>query len=595
MIHFYKPYGKDFVKEAAIRYFQPERDIQIDMNMFNFFTTENIHEEVKKYISKLDDIYKITSFEKVRFYLFQLEFSLKQVSITNNDENLVLVNSIIEKISSAFGCIPENFDSRKTQIQDKFTSKNKKESYINLLKLFYSFFKARIYKDTKNRKFDDINEIALSYANDEALFVDKYCNAELTVYLKNKQLNYIQQKDFSEFLFSVFHEHIKSNLSVENIEFSEKKAIVFYKFSKSLTEFFSSQGINRTFVSKGDDKNVELQTKLIPSGEALYSNLIAEICKNHSVNEQSFEKESLVKAKSSIYSITKIYKQKKKKEASIFSTGMILYSFPAIGSLIGIIVLLFMPESVLKYLGLFESAWMIPGLIGLIYLSICILFIPAILFYFDNNTENLLNISNEDKKNLKPHALVGWIVKYSFLSLIGLVIIGLILMVVVGIGSIFFDYETDPTVDAIHNFLAKLSTFVVFYKVYLPLNIFYKHSKNETKIVKHYITRKVFTYSMIIIIVIFTFLSLSDINLIDDRNSRRDLPTLETQKPLINYYVVTTEVANIRSGPSTDYPVIGQVKKNDKVEFIGEYKDWKIIKYNNQKAYIYSSLIKKIK
>jgi len=88
MIHFYKPYGKEYVKEAAIRFFQPDRDIIIDMNSYNFFKSANINKDVEAFISKLDDIWKITDFKKIRFYLFQLEFSLKQIGmIFTNGKN----------------------------------------------------------------------------------------------------------------------------------------------------------------------------------------------------------------------------------------------------------------------------------------------------------------------------------------------------------------------------------------------------------------------------------------------------------------------------------------------------------------------------
>jgi len=493
MIHYYKPLGKEYVKESAIRYFDPEREIRIDMHSFNFFTTENIIDEVERYIKKLDEIWKITSFEKVRFYLFQMEFSLKQLSLTMDGQNLVLVNSIIEKISSVFSSTPESFDSRKTRIQDKFATKNEKESYIKLVNLFYLFFKERRYIDTKNQKFDDIMEIALSYAKDETLFDDKFCEAELKVYIRDKQLDHIQQDDYSGFLFSVFHDNIKSNLSIDSIKFGENTATVYYKYRKSLSEFFSSRGINKILVNKGDNMSIEIQTKLIPSGNKLYNDFFSSILKVLSVNEQSFELDSLAKAKFSIYNMTKSYRKKKRKKASVLTTGLAVYSLPVILAIIGAYVLLLTPQNISDYL--FQnidsdkdgSTLRTATLIGYIYGFIIISLIPSMIFWMNNNDNNTLHSKFDDGGYLIPHKLAGGIIIYSIVTVVVGFVLTIILFIVVGIGSLFGDYKTDPTVDLIMNFVLKLSAFVVFVGAFRPLKKFYENILHETKIIKRFI------------------------------------------------------------------------------------------------------------
>lgn len=598
MIKFYQGIGKEYVKESLLRYFDPEREIRIDMHSFNFFTTENIIDEVERYICKLDEIYKITSFEKVRFYLFQIEFSLKQLSLTIDGQGLILVNSIIEKISSAFGITPESFVSRKTWIQDKFSTKNEKESYIKLLNLFYIFFKERKYIDTKNRKFDDLKEIALSYADDETLFDDKFCVAELTVYLRNKQLDHVKRNNYSGFLFSVFQDHIKSNLSIESIKFSEKTAKVNYKFKKSLTEFFSSKGIMKIIVNEGDDKNLELQTKLIPSGNILYNSFISSLCKVHGVNEQSFEKNSLNETNSSIRRLTMAYRKKKRKIASTFSSGLAVYSLPVILAIIGAYVLLFTPQTISDYLyqnidsDKDGSTLRTATLIGYIYGLIIISLIPSIIFWMNNNDNKGLHSNFDDGVYLIPHKLAGGIIIYS----IGTVIIGfvltIILFIVVGIGSLFGDYKTDPTVDLIMNFVLKLSAFVVFVGAFRPLKKIYENIIHETKIIKRFISMQVVSISIILILIITAF-SMSSLNILGSRNEIKDTSHVEIQIPKTKLYIITAEVANVRSEPSTKSQIIGQVKINDLVEVVSQSgNDWYKIKYNTSEAYIHTSLLK---
>lgn len=602
MIHFYKPLGKEYVKETAIRYFEPNRDIQIDMTLFNFFTTENIQEEVEKYITKLDEIWKITSFEKIRFHLFQLEFSLKQLALTIDGENLILVNSLIEKISSVFGCIPEDFVSRKAQIQKIFTTKNEQESYIILLNLFYSFNKGRTYRDTRTRSFEKIQDIALSYSIDEELFHNKFCKSELIVYLSKKNLADIKHNDFAEFLFCVFHDQIKSDIHVESVSFKEHKAIVSYNFNKSLTEFLTSKGISKTVLIRGSHRDIELNTKLIPSGKNIYSNFISEIYKIYSINEQSFEKNSLVTARSAINKYTKAFKKSQSKFANAFSSGIIVYFLPIIAAVIGAIILLFKPHNILDFLNInigssdfaesFPRSLKTSFLIGYVYILLIISFIPAIIFLWSDSKERNLHSNFEDDYT-RPHKLAGGIILYALATAVFSFILGIVIWIVVGIGSIFGDFKTDPTVDAIMVFLFILSAFVAFIFAFRPFIKFYQRTYTENKIVIYYVRKKIVLFTTILGLSFFLSLYYSnntpyEFNFFSSKKS-----TIENQNTESKYYIVISDVANIRTLPTTNSPIIGQLKKNDSIEFIGiSDNNWYKIKHKEKEAYIHSSLIK---
>lgn len=602
MIHLYKPLGKEYVKEAAIRYFEPNRDIQIDMTLFNFFTTENIQEEVEKYITKLDEIWKITSFEKIRFHLFQLEFSLKQLALTIDGENLILVNSLIEKISSVFGCIPEDFVSRKTQIQKIFVTQNEQESFIILLNLFYSFNKNRTYRDTRNRSFENIQDIALSYSINEELFHNKFCKAELIVYLSKKNLADIKHNDFAEFLFCVFRDHFKSDIYVESVNFKEHRVIVSYNFNKSLTEFLTSKGISKTVLVRGSHRDIELNTKLIPSGKNIYSNFISEIYKVYSINEQSFEKNSLVTARSAINKYTKEFKKSQSKFANAFCSGLIVYFLPIIVAIIGAVILLFKPHNLIEFLNInigsnsFSKSYPISVktsfLIGYVYISLIISSIPAIIFLWsDSKDRNIHNNFDDDFD--RPDKLAGYIILYALATVVLSFILGIVAWIVIGIGSFFGDYETDPTVDLFMNFIFILSAFVAFIFAFRPFIKFYQRSVTESKIIIYYVRKKIVTITLIFCLSIIISLYFSGITPLQFSFFQSEKSKIENQNTESKYYIVITDVANIRTLPSTNSPIIGQLKKNDSIEFIGiSDNNWYKIKYQEKEAFIHSTLIK---
>jgi len=86
---------------------------------------------------------------------------------------------------------------------------------------------------------------------------------------------------------------------------------------------------------------------------------------------------------------------------------------------------------------------------------------------------------------------------------------------------------------------------------------------------------------------------LSSVNILGSSNEMKDTPSVEIQIPKTKLYIVTAEVANVRSVPSTKSQIIGQVKINDLVEVISQSgNDWYKIKYNTSEAYIHQSLLK---
>lgn len=288
MIHYYKPLGKEYVKESAIRYFDPEREIRIDMHSFNFFTTENVIDEVERYISKLDEIWKITSFEKVRFHLFLIEFSLKQLTLTIEGQGLILVNSIIEKLSSAFGCIPDSFDSRKTQIQDKFSIKNEKESYYKLIKLFYCFNPERSYKDLKNNEITSFQDIALSYLRDKNLYDHQLISIERKFFLEKNNKSDLFGLQYKDFVFSSLNDKTNYSFEFHSLEWTNEFSYkINYKYSKSLSNFIQKSEIQAdSMVSIIKSDSIVFKMKLIPLKKTIFKNFINELKKKHNIKSK---------------------------------------------------------------------------------------------------------------------------------------------------------------------------------------------------------------------------------------------------------------------------------------------------------------------
>jgi len=253
MIKFYQPLGKDYVKESLLRYFDPEREIRIDMNSFNFFESSNIKKDVEAYISKLDDIWKITSIDKLKFYIFQLEFSLRQLKKLTSNESAIVVSSLIDKIYSVFGLIQKPFEDFKTETQTKLHSKDEAGSFRLLLTLFYAFSPERTFRDSKNISFKSIEDLGLFFVQNESSYVDKYLKVEKEKFLEKLNKKELNTLDYKQFIFEIFKDKVEAQVELINLTFDKHRDYkVNYKFYKSLNSFLAKKNITKDFTSRSD-------------------------------------------------------------------------------------------------------------------------------------------------------------------------------------------------------------------------------------------------------------------------------------------------------------------------------------------------------
>lgn len=344
MVRYYQPFGVNYVQEAILRYFDPQRPIVIDMHSFNFISTENLSELVESFVAKIDDIWKITKIENIAFYLFQLEFTLRQLATISKDEHTLLVNSLVDKIYSVFNMIPKSFEDYKTEIQSVLKASNDSISHKQLLELFYTFNEKRTFKDQKNNQYYDIEDIGYLFAIDQTLFEDEYNQVELKVFLEKKEMLELFNSSFITFLCNIFNSEIRSSIIVQNIQFTHREAYISYSINKSLLDFFANKGIDSSVIEKGENLSIELTTSIKPKSSQLNNEFLTTIYRKHEITENNCEASSLKTLKSKIKSITSAYRKSCSKKAATFTWGILSYSIPAIIGLISAIIVIYPPD-----------------------------------------------------------------------------------------------------------------------------------------------------------------------------------------------------------------------------------------------------------
>jgi len=250
----YESRGIDFLKEAFIRFFEPTRIIRIDTTEFDFYGTDNLKSEVEKFCNKLDEIWKFTKWEILRFYLFQFEFSLRQLALIQPSPE---ANALSDNLLTAFGIQPKGFDDLKAEIHIGINGLKLDMFRRNLLALFYAFNPKRGFKDDKNVEYTTLDEMGLYFVKQPILFSEEKVTVEKEVFLERINCKHLSSLTYIPFIFEVFKHQAQTEIEFISLTFDKyRNNELEYKFYKSLNSFLVSKNIHTDFTDRSE-RNLE--------------------------------------------------------------------------------------------------------------------------------------------------------------------------------------------------------------------------------------------------------------------------------------------------------------------------------------------------
>jgi serine/threonine protein kinase len=285
MVKFYKSYGADFVKEAVIRFFQPDRQVISEFDFFDIYKSPDVATDTKKFIAKIDEIWKHSRLntkahlERLSFYLFQMEFALRQ-----RGEQL---NGIYKSLRIS----AKSFDDFQTEIQDQIISRDEDAAFRYLIDLFYVFDPERTYRDLNNNPISTLEELGLFYAKNEAAFSDKILIIEKEKFLTKLGRGHLAGLNYKDFIFEIFKNKAENRLDLLSLSFDKSRNYkINYTFYKSLTNFLSKNGIAKEFTSRSDHfERFETRRKFFQKFSDVGEKFISDICLKHNISKLASE------------------------------------------------------------------------------------------------------------------------------------------------------------------------------------------------------------------------------------------------------------------------------------------------------------------
>ena len=190
----------------------------------------------------------------MKFYLFQFEFSIRQLALIQPSAE---ANALSDNLLTAFGIQPKGFDDLKAEIHIGINGLKLDMFRRNLLSLVYAFNPKRGFKDDKNIEYTTLDEMGLYFVKQPNLFSEEKLTVEKEVFLERINCKHLSSLTYIPFIFEIFKHQAQTEIEFISLTFDKyRNNELEYKFYKSLNSFLVSKNIHTDFTDRSE-RNLE--------------------------------------------------------------------------------------------------------------------------------------------------------------------------------------------------------------------------------------------------------------------------------------------------------------------------------------------------
>lgn len=282
---------QDYVKEAILRYFVPSRPVVVEAKIIDLANPNLLAEQVKLFFEHLDQIWNFTDLKKLKFYLFQLEFSLRQLAKGASAVGQRQINAVLEKIAATLNVTAgADFSEYRTEFFLKLTGER-------LVDLLYAFIPGRGFKDLLGNNYLTGEQVGLFFAKNPNGFNQPRLQLETAGFLKQHHLTKLKGLDYQEFLFGLLKNYVKTEVEVVGANFDlppDHPYTIDYKIGKSLTDYLKKNRIEQKLeIQRKGEETVNIQRRFVPGANRLIKDFITQISQKHGIPASSITGTSL--------------------------------------------------------------------------------------------------------------------------------------------------------------------------------------------------------------------------------------------------------------------------------------------------------------
>lgn len=253
----------DYTQEALIRLILPTYSIHIVDGKELNFAEGLVNNKVADLIIELDQVWQTLSLEKIRFILFQLEFSLKELLKNAEGQLYILIQTLLTKIYAGLIINSTDLKSSNSQIIRAINIDEVETSQAKILNLFDTFKENRSFR-YQNDTCETLEELGLYIIENESEFDNIHFTAEKVWFLKKKKKEVLLPLELKDLVFEILKGNAESKIEFIHLNYNKKRIYdIEYRYYKSLTNYLRENNIDREYLLEPDNnENFTIKRKL---------------------------------------------------------------------------------------------------------------------------------------------------------------------------------------------------------------------------------------------------------------------------------------------------------------------------------------------
>ena len=330
----------NYSQETFFRYFNPSKKIKIGEQSF-LITVSNADFKISECINKLDELSRVMHLEEIQFILYQLELTLKRLSLNSSDNNddkkennksYQALKKLLLGLEIKDPKLDDNiFESELIKTlkpqADNININSTNHSYHKIINLFYHYDPDRLfYLNNSYKVCKSLEDLGLFITQNKNIFYTMPFQAEKDCYLSNNDRPNWCKLDITRLIHKIFKSHTKHTIICESIEEGiDDTYNINYRHIKSLSDFFADKKILITNIEETpeDIKTVQTKIPLIFSLKTYIDNFIQNISIKNQIVSLSEENKKEISDKIS-KEIKQLFWKKNKNIIIGISAGLFL-------------------------------------------------------------------------------------------------------------------------------------------------------------------------------------------------------------------------------------------------------------------------------
>ncbi|MFT6191056.1 protein kinase domain-containing protein [Polaribacter sp.] len=301
----------DYSKYTLIRLLLPEYQIHIADDKVICLEEDSVNEKVNELIDELDQEWQTLSLDKIRFILFQVEFSLKQLLKKSKGQVSIDLQSLITTIYKSLAVSSAELKDFKSEVVKAIDTSEIEVSQAKILNLFHSFKENRDFRYQADH-CETIEQLALYIIENESEFENTHFTAEKNWFLKKEGKSELLTLESKELVFEILKDKTESKIELVNLNFNKNRVYdINYKYYKTLTSYLRANNISKEYTLRSNNNETfNLKRKLFDTFSSVAKKFIKETKAKHKISFISKSNENNIRKKvirSSLKTYAKIY------------------------------------------------------------------------------------------------------------------------------------------------------------------------------------------------------------------------------------------------------------------------------------------------